>query len=192
MRCESYSDEVHSPNGERDSKGYGNDSVDVRKNYTYALTAHIARPEVRRVDASSYSEVRRTGTTPCALPLALQVGSVRGDDNKSYCATRKQEQNRNIISREFVQRRGRLTTGRDAMQESQLLLPKEHWAFAAWKARDTTRSDRTSAERIMVGRRIRPQSYLKSSGGMSCASASSKYQVHDEDWAAVHRPSSTQ
>ena len=78
------------------------------------------------------------------------------------------------------------------MQEVQLVLPKEHWAFAAWKASETTRSDRTRAERIVVGRRLRSQSYLKSRGGTSCASASSKYQVHNEAWAAVHRPSSSQ
>ncbi len=144
MRRESDGDEVHDPDGNRDGNGYGNDSVDFRKDFridAYACTADTASDGARLVDALSYSDVRGTGSTPCALRL----GSL----------------NQISVLRVFKRRRGRLTEERAERQEVQLLLPKKHWAFAAWKASETTRSDRTRAERIVVGRRLRPQSYFE-------------------------------
>ena len=84
-----------------------------------------------------------------ARPASRVTVSVqkRDDSNKLKNKTEISE------LREF--KRGRLTKERAERQEVQLLLPKEHWAFAAWKASETTRSDRTRAERIRVGRGMR-------------------------------------
>ncbi len=82
-------------------------------------------------------------TAPCPASRVTVSVQKRDDSNKLKNKTEITE------LREF--KRGRLTKERAQRQDWQLVLPKEHWAFAPWKASETTRSAATERGRSASG-----------------------------------------